>query len=59
MSHYRCRTPQEVGLSVVLVRGDFRLGSTAECAKQMQLLEQLEAVLPARAFGCYRLLVIS
>jgi hypothetical protein len=44
MSHYRCRTPQEVDFSVVLVRGDFLPGSTAESAKQIQLLEQLEAV---------------
>lgn len=44
MSHYRCRTPQEVDFSVVLVRGDFLLGLTAESAKQVQLREQLAAV---------------
>jgi hypothetical protein len=44
MSRYRCRTPQEVDFSVVLVRGGFLPGATDESAKQIQLLEQLESV---------------
>jgi hypothetical protein len=38
-SHNRSGTPQEVDSSSVLVRGDFLVASTAESAKQLQMLE--------------------
>jgi hypothetical protein len=38
-NHNRSGTPQEVELRFVLVRGDFLVASTAESAKQLQMLE--------------------